>query len=98
MNPVGKNCEMSLAIGFTDLRFKVYSLGSLVHVKRTLGIGGARPGKLIYSNFQHPTGELDDPRCAGCGGHIITHTHTNAYIHTRARAHTHTHTQTNRYR
>jgi hypothetical protein len=25
-------------------------------------------GRSIFSNFQHPTGELDDPRCAGSGG------------------------------
>jgi hypothetical protein len=25
-------------------------------------------GRSIFSNFQHPTGKLDDPRCAGSGG------------------------------
>jgi hypothetical protein len=25
-------------------------------------------GRSIFSNFQHPTGEVDDPRCAGSGG------------------------------
>jgi hypothetical protein len=34
-------------------------------LKRRSSIVG---GKSIFSNFQHPTGELDDRRCAGSGG------------------------------
>jgi hypothetical protein len=34
-------------------------------LKRRSSIVG---GRSIFSNFQHPTEELDDPRCAGSGG------------------------------
>jgi hypothetical protein len=34
-------------------------------LKRRSSIVG---GRSIFSNFQHPTGEVDDPRCAGSGG------------------------------